>query len=106
MLRYAAGTKSSRLTTARSDSTPASRTSQGRICCSIMLKRACSVFMASSRKGRRGGQENGEPKILGAAHRARLRCRGFWVSDELALEPTGEIVQITINDRHDNQCQQ
>ena len=46
--RYAGGTKSSRLTIDSSDSTPWSSTSQGRICCSIMLKRACSMFMAVS----------------------------------------------------------
>ena len=43
--RKAGGTKSSRLTTASNSSTWASSTSHGRICCSIMLKRACSTFM-------------------------------------------------------------
>src|SRR5881628_3505187 len=67
--RYAGGTKSSRLTTASSSSTAGSSTSQGRICCSIMLKRACSMFMALVPA--RGAL--GRPAIL---FRGRLRLGG------------------------------
>src|SRR5260221_10716054 len=51
-LRCSAGTKSSRLTSKSRSSTSVSSTSQGRICCSIMLKRACSMFMALAAVGR------------------------------------------------------
>ena len=41
----AMGAKFSRFTTDNSDKTAPSKTSQGRICCSIMLKRAISLFI-------------------------------------------------------------
>ena len=43
---YASGTNSSRLTMASNSKTAGSSTSHGRICCSIMLKRAFSRFIA------------------------------------------------------------
>src|ERR1700687_1612581 len=53
--RYSGGTNCSRLTSNSSSSTSGSSTSQVRICCSIMLKRACSTFMGAMR-----GEEKGQ----------------------------------------------
>src|SRR5258708_36907851 len=60
MLACSAGTKSSRLTSKSRSRTAGCRTSHGRICCSIMLKRACSMFMWGTGAGReRGGGAKG-----------------------------------------------
>src|SRR5262249_30995824 len=58
---WASGTKSSRWTTRSSSSTAGASTSHGRICCSIMLKRACSTFILFS-----GARYGLKTKILGA----------------------------------------
>src|SRR5688500_15361960 len=52
--RCSGGTKASRFTSKSRSSTSGSSTSQVRICCSIMLKRACSKFIADrTKKGSR-----------------------------------------------------
>src|SRR5512133_3903827 len=95
----ARGTKSSRLTTASSSSTSSSKTFHGRICCSIMLKRACSKFIGYSWGYVR--DVNRICKMLPGADFA-----GAVISAPAAPQQLRQIIHVAIHHRHHDQSQQ
>src|SRR5579859_5972359 len=111
-LRCSGGTNCSRLTWNKRSRTCGSSTSQVRICCSTMLKRACSMFMApgsgledGAAEGRivsNGGRLSVERALVALERRRRHHGEDQRERPD-ALRDVGEAAALEHNAAHDPQ---